>query len=54
MDAIENKGKSKAFDKIADNLKKSLIRDLKSLSGTDPNNLIADRYQKFRKMGEWV
>ena len=54
MDAIQNKSKSKAFDKICDNLKKSILRDLKALSGTAPKKLIADRYQKFRKMGEWV
>lgn len=54
MDAIENKTKAKAFNKICDNLKKSLLRDLKSLSGTDSKKLITERYQKFRKMGEWV
>jgi acetyl-CoA carboxylase alpha subunit len=54
MPANGNKKQQKEFDNICENLKKSLVRELKALSRTDPKKLITDRYQKFRKMGEWV
>jgi acetyl-CoA carboxylase carboxyl transferase subunit alpha len=43
-----------AFNDIADGLKKSLIRDLNELSAVDVRTLLDQRYQKFRRMGEWV
>ena len=43
-----------AFSKIAATLKKSINRALKELSAKDGKTLVAERYQKFRKMGEWV
>ncbi len=46
--------RQKAFDKICETLKKSLVREVKALSAMDPKELLENRYQKFRKMGEWV
>ena len=49
-----DKARQKAFDKICESLKKSLLREVKSLSAVNTKKLLEDRYQKFRKMGEWV
>ncbi len=46
--------RGKAFTKIAENLKKSIVAALTSLLAKDTKTLLAERYQKFRKMGEWV
>ena len=43
-----------AFDQIAHNLKKALLRSLRELSAHDTKTLLDNRYNKFRKMGEWV
>lgn len=43
-----------AFTVIAERLRKSIIAALDSLSAKDTKTLLAERYQKFRKMGEWV
>jgi acetyl-CoA carboxylase carboxyl transferase subunit alpha len=42
------------FDRISESLKKALVRELKALTATDPKTLLENRYQKFRRMGEWV
>jgi acetyl-CoA carboxylase carboxyl transferase subunit alpha len=44
----------KNFESIAENLKGSLIKHLKYLSGLSPQQLLDHRYKKFRKMGQWV
>ncbi|MFZ1701110.1 MAG: acetyl-CoA carboxylase carboxyltransferase subunit alpha [Pyrinomonadaceae bacterium] len=44
----------KAFDGICETLKKSVVRELKTLSALDTKTLLDERYKKFRKMGEWV
>ncbi len=44
----------KAFDKICDSLKKTILNEIKSLSKLDTKKLLDQRYQKFRAMGEWV
>lgn len=49
-----DKKKQAAFDKICESLKKSLLRDVKALTALDTKLLLDNRYQKFRKMGEWV
>lgn len=54
MPANGDKARQKAYDRICDSLKKSLIRELKALSATDTKKLLDNRYKKFRKMGEWV
>ncbi len=46
--------KTRAFDCIANNLKKSLLKYVKELSGDDPQKRIVARFKKFREMGEWV
>ena len=43
-----------AFDKIAATLKKSIVKALDELSKKDGRTLVRERYDKFRKMGEWV
>ncbi len=43
-----------AYDKICETLKKSLVREVKELSSIDSKQLLEERYQKFRKMGQWV
>lgn len=45
---------AKAYRKISENLRKTLIRNLDELDKFDPNTLAAQRFQKFRRMGEWV
>jgi acetyl-CoA carboxylase carboxyl transferase subunit alpha len=46
--------RGKAFDKIAETLKKRISVALDELCKKDTGTLLSDRYQKFRKMGEWV
>ncbi len=49
-----DKKRQKAFDTICETLKKSLLHEVKTLSAVDTKTLLENRYQKFRKMGEWV
>ncbi len=49
-----DKERQKAFDTVCDTLKKSLVREVMSLSALDTKTLLNERYQKFRKMGEWL
>lgn len=49
-----DKKRQKAYDKVCDSLKKSLLREMSVLTALDTKQLLEDRYQKFRKMGEWV
>ena len=49
-----DKARQKAFDKVCETLKTSLLREVKTLSALDTKVLLEERYQKFRKMGEWV
>jgi acetyl-CoA carboxylase carboxyl transferase subunit alpha len=43
-----------AYERIAHNLKKAITRSLRELSAHDTKTLLDNRYNKFRKMGEWV
>lgn len=43
-----------AFNKIALKLKSRISAALKELIAKDVKTLVNERYQKFRKMGEWV
>jgi acetyl-CoA carboxylase carboxyl transferase subunit alpha len=55
--AIAQNGDKKAvaaYERISETLKKSLVREVRSLSSLDTKTLLENRYQKFRKMGEWV
>lgn len=49
-----DKKRQKAFDKICESLKKSLVREVRLLSALDSRTLLDRRYDKFRKMGEWI
>ncbi len=52
--ANDKQGTRKSFDKIAASLKKSIAATLRSLSKIDDQQLLENRYKKFRKMGEWL
>jgi acetyl-CoA carboxylase carboxyl transferase subunit alpha len=54
MPGEDDKKQQKAYDRVCENLKKSLVREVKALTGTDTKILLDNRYNKFRKMGEWV
>ena len=54
MPANGDKKRQKAYDRVCDSLKKSLVREVKALSSIDTKTLLDNRYKKFRKMGEWV
>ena len=45
---------NKDYKKISENLKKIVLRHLKELNAGDENKRVLERFQKFRKMGEWV
>ncbi len=42
------------YERISETLKKSILRELKALASLDTKMLLEERYQKFRKMGEWI
>ncbi len=44
----------KSYKKTAENLKKVLQRNLTELNNTDDKKRLESRFQKFRKMGNWV
>ncbi len=50
----DDKKKQKAFDKIGESLKRSLVREVRLLTALDTRTLLDRRYDKFRKMGEWL
>lgn len=54
MDSDGEDKKTKNFDEVSNTLKRSLIKHLKTLIAMDPKKRSTERYQKFRKMGEWV
>ncbi len=41
------------FEKIALNLKKEILKEIKNLKALSKEDLIEQRYQKFRKIGEF-
>jgi acetyl-CoA carboxylase carboxyl transferase subunit alpha len=49
-----DKKRQKAFDIVCETLKKAIVREVKALLAKDGTALLEERYQKFRKMGEWV
>jgi acetyl-CoA carboxylase carboxyl transferase subunit alpha len=49
-----DKKATRAYEKICDTLKQSLIQEVRSLTALDVKTLLDTRYKKFRKMGEWV
>jgi acetyl-CoA carboxylase carboxyl transferase subunit alpha len=52
--AAGDKKKQKAYNAICASLKRSLVRGINELSKLDDKALLDHRYQKFRKMGEWI
>jgi len=54
MPVDDDKKSQAAYDRIADTLKKAIQREIKVLSALDTKALLENRYQKFRKMGEWL
>lgn len=52
--AEENTSEPSAFDKIASNLKTILSNGLANLSAMNEKERRDRRYEKFRRMGEWV
>lgn len=47
----EDEKRQKRFMRIAEDLKKAVVRNVKELSKADPADLVKKRYEKFRKMG---
>lgn len=47
-------GKSKAFDEIADRLKRRLLANISELKAKKPEDLVLERYKKFRAMGRFA
>lgn len=52
LETPENYGKE--YNDISENLKKIIVRHLKELNSVDPEKRVVERFQKFRKMGEFV
>ena len=44
---------TKSFEKISKSLKTEIKKIIKELSNMSPNELVEDRYQKFRNMGDY-
>ena len=42
-----------SFKKVADNLKKEIIKAIKEMEKLDEQNIVENRYDKFRNMGEF-
>ncbi len=51
---VEDSKQQTTYKKIAENLMKILIRNLKELSSLDNNKRMELRFEKFRKMGSWI
>lgn len=49
-----DKKKARAYNDIAENLRKILTKYLKELSATDPQTRLVARFKKFRQMGEYT
>lgn len=46
------KDKEEAFEKVSKDLKKQIVKLTEELQKLLPEEIVEDRYQKFRKMGE--
>lgn len=51
IDADDDSKRKGRFERIAADLKKAIVRNLKELSKTEPAQLVKARYEKFRTMG---
>jgi acetyl-CoA carboxylase carboxyl transferase subunit alpha len=54
MPGDDDQATKKAFDKISADLKTTLVREIRDLSGVDTKTLLENRYKKFRQMGAWI
>ena len=52
--AMADEAENENFTVIADDLRERLIRNLKEIETLPPQKLVLERFQKFRKMGEWI
>lgn len=52
--AMADEAENEKFTAIADDLRERLIRNLKEIETLPPQKLVLERFQKFRKMGEWI
>ena len=50
-DDDDDKKRRARFTRIAEDLKKAIVKNVKELSKSDPAELVKKRYEKFRKMG---
>lgn len=48
------RGKDRSFEKIADSLKSAMVAELRSLMPIKVEDLVRQRFNKFRKMGSWL
>jgi len=53
-DSEKKYGSEAEFEMTCEKLKKILLRNLKDLNEINESKRIIQRYQKFRKMGEWI
>jgi len=54
IDADDDSKRKAPFERIAADLKKAIVRNLKELSKAEPEQLVKARYEKFRTMGSSV
>lgn len=54
QDDEASEGRPDNFESIGNELKNTLVRHLTELNKLDTVSLLDKRYQKFRKMGQWV
>lgn len=54
VETEDNSGSKRLFDAIAEGLKKILLSNLKDLKTRTGDQLVQQRFQKFRAMGKWA
>ncbi len=54
MPANDDAAATKAYERIAGDLKRAIVREVDALSKLPVTELLDQRYKKFRRMGEWV
>ena len=54
IDKIIKEPEKENFDKICKDMKKEIISEITRIKNKTPNEIVDERYQKFRKMGEFI
>lgn len=54
IDKIIKEPEKEDFDKICKDMKKEIISEITRMKNKTPNEIVDERYQKFRKMGEFI